>query len=149
MQRHQYILMLSLSTARKLKEAGLLWRPASHDFFAIPDRDFEDNVFVISDIFVNVELVRGRLAATFQGSVEWALDHVVIEELVWLPTEEQLRQELERRLIAVSGAGLKLSSTPGGYVCEFVVGEQAWRFEALDASEAYAAALLHLLAASP
>lgn len=139
--------MLSLSIARRLKEAGLSWSPALHDFFAIPDGGFEDKVFVISDVFVNVELLRGHLAATFQGSVEWALDHVVIEELVWLPSEEQLRQELERRLITVSGAGLTLSSTPDGYVCELHIGDRALRFETFDASEAYAAALLHLLAA--
>lgn len=137
--------MLSLSTARKLKEAGLTWTPALHDFFAIPDRGFDDKVFVISDIFVTVEMLRGHLEATFHGSVEWALDHVVIDELVWLPTEEQLREGLERRLIPVSGAGMKLTSTPDSYVCEFQVRNQWLRSEASSASEAYAAALLHLL----
>lgn len=140
--------MLLLSTAQKLKEAGLTWKPALHDFFAIPDRGFDDKVFVISDMFVNVELLRGHLEATFHGSVEWALDHIVVEELVWLPTEEQLRDELDGRLIPVSGAGMKLTSTPDGYVCEFRVGDRWLRFEAFDASETYAAALLHLLAAS-
>jgi hypothetical protein len=136
--------MLSLSTARKLKDAGLTWTPAMHDFFAIPDRGFDDKVFVISDMFVNVEMLSGHLEATFHGSVEWALDHVVIEELVWLPTEEQLREELERRLITQSGEGMKLTSTQDTYVCEFPLGDRSLRFEASDASEAYAAALLHL-----
>jgi hypothetical protein len=62
--------MLSLSTARKLKDAGLTWTPAMHDFFAIPDRGFDDKVFVISDIFVNVEMLSGHLEATFHGNVE-------------------------------------------------------------------------------
>jgi len=140
--------MLLLSTAQKLKESGLTWKPALHDFFAIPDRGFDDKVFVISDTFVNVELLRGHLEATFHGSVEWALDHIVVEELVWLPTEEQLRHELERRLLPVSGRGVKLTSTPDGYICEFQVGDRRLRFESFDASEAYASALLHLLAAS-
>lgn len=139
--------MLLLSTAKKLKEAGLSWKPALHDFFAIPDRGFDEKVFVISDMFVNVELLRGHLEATFHGSVEWALDHIVVDELVWLPTEEQLRNELEGRLIPVSGAGVKLASTADGYTCEFLIGDRRLHFEAFDASEAYASALLHLLAA--
>jgi hypothetical protein len=137
--------MLSLSTARKLKEAGLTWTPALHDFFAIPDRGLDDQVFVISDIFVNVEMLRGHLEATFHGSVEWALDHVMIEELVWLPTEEQLREELERRLVTLAREGMSLTSTLDSYVCEFRVGDQRLHFEAFSASEAYSAALLHTL----
>ncbi len=141
--------MLTLSAAQKLKEAGLSWTPALHDFFAIPDRDFDDKVFVISDILVNVEMLRDQLSATFHGTVEWALDHVVVDELVWLPTEEQLRQELEKRTIAGPSQGVKLSSTPDGYECELQVGDQRLRFEAFDASAAYAAALLHVLSANP
>jgi hypothetical protein len=139
--------MLSLSTAQKLKEAGLTWTPALHDFFAIPDRGFDEKIFVISDIFVNVEMLRGHLEATFHGSVEWALDHVVVDELVWLPTEAQLREELETRLITLSGEGMKLTSTPDSYVCEFPAGDRLLRLEASEASEAYAAALLHVLVA--
>jgi hypothetical protein len=73
--------MFSLSTAQKLKEVGLTWTPALHDLFAIPDRGFDDKVFVISRMFVNVEMLRGQLEATFHASVEWALDHVAAEEL--------------------------------------------------------------------
>ena len=138
--------MLSLSTAQHLKRAGLNWTPALNDFFAIPDRGFGDKVFVFSDIFVNLEMLRGHLSAIFQGSVEWALDHIVVDELVWLPTEQQLREELENRLITLSGAEMSLSSTPDGYVCAFRLGGQWLRFDAFDASEAYAAALLHVLA---
>jgi len=118
-----------------------------HDFFAIPDRGFDDKVFVISDMFVNVEMLSGHLEATFHGSVEWALDHVVIEELVWLPTEEQLREELERRLITLPREEMKLTGTLDSYVCECPAGDRSLRFEASDASEAYAAALLHALVA--
>jgi hypothetical protein len=139
--------MLSLSIARQLKEAGLRWTPALHDFFAIPDRGFDDEVFVISNMFANVEWLRGHLAVTFQGSAEWALDHIMVAELVWLPTEAQLREELEKRLVAERHPGLKLTSTPGGYTCEIQFRNQGLRFEASGAGEAYAAALLHVLRA--
>jgi hypothetical protein len=138
-------LMLSLSTAQKLKEAGLTWKPALHDFFAIPGRGFDDRVFVVSDVFANVEWLRGHLAVTFHGSVEWALDYMLVADLVWLPTETQLRQELERRLVTKRESGMKLISGKDGYVCECRVQDKWLRFEASEASEAYASALLYVL----
>jgi hypothetical protein len=140
--------MLSLSKARQLKEAGLQWRPALHDFFAIPDRGFDDQVFVISDVFTYVERLRGHLAVTFHGSAEWALDHMFVADLVWLPTEAQLREALEKHLVTEQQPALKLTCTPDGYVCEIRVQDQWLRFEAFGASEAYADALLHVLGVS-
>jgi hypothetical protein len=139
--------MLSLSTARQLKEAGLPWTPTLHDFFAIPDRGFDDEVFVISNMFANVEWLRGHLAVTFLGSAEWALNHIMVTELVWLPTEAQLREELEKRIVVERHPGLKLISTPDGYACEIQFQNQWLRFEAFGAGEAYAAALLYVLRA--
>lgn len=130
-----------------LKEANLDWTPGLHDFFAIPDRGFDDKVFVISDVFVNVERLRGYLSATFQGGVEWALDHILISELVWLPTEAQLREELEQRLRRRCQPEVRLTSASDLYVCQIREQDQWLRFEALDASEAYASALLHMLVA--
>jgi hypothetical protein len=137
--------MLSLSMAQQLKEAGLTWKPALHDFFAIPERGFDDRVFVVSDVFTNVEWLRSHLVVTFHGSVEWALDYMLVAELVWLPTEAQLRQELERRLVTERESGVKLIGGKDGYVCECRVQDERLRFEASDASEAYASALLHVL----
>jgi hypothetical protein len=137
--------MLSLSTAQQLKEAGLTWAPALHDFFAIPERGFDDRVFVISDVFANVEWLHSYLVVTFHGSVEWALDYMLVAELVWLPTEAQLRQELERRLATNRKSGLKLISGQDGYVCECRAQDERLCFEASDAIEAYASALLYVL----
>lgn len=137
--------MLSLTTARQLKEAGLQWKPALHDFFAVPDVGLDEKVFVISDLFTYVEQLHGHLAVTFHGSAEWALDHVLVAELVWLPTEAQLRGELEKRLATEGHPAVQLSSAPGGYSCEIRWRDQSLRFAAPEASEAYAAALLHVL----
>jgi hypothetical protein len=137
--------MLSLSLARQLKEAGLEWQPALNDFFAIPDRGMDDEVFVLSDIFANVEWLRGQLAVTFHGAVEWALDHVLVTEVLWLPSETQLREELQRRLAEAGTSEVHLVSTREGCMCEFRLEGQQRRFEAPDASEAYAAALLSML----
>ncbi len=137
--------MISLSTARRLKAAGLNWTPALHDLFSVPDRGLDDRIFVISDVSVDVELLRGRSVVTFNGTAEWALDYEMIAELVWLPTEAQLRTELERRLQAEPQPRLALVSTPDGYLCEMPFRGQSLTFRAPEASEAYGAALMHVL----
>ncbi|MEW5958411.1 MAG: pilus assembly protein CpaE [Chloroflexota bacterium] len=141
--------MLSLSLARQLKEAGLSWTPANNDFFAIPDRGLDDVIFVISDMTVLVEELRGQLSVMFHGAVEWALDHVLVTELVWLPTETQLREQLEQRLIGESQPTLTLVNIPDGYRCEIRFKGEARVFEGFGVSEVYALALLYVLAGQP
>jgi len=138
-------MVLSLSTARQLKAAGLAWAPALHDFFGVPDRGFDDRVFVISDMSVDVELLKGHSIVTFNGTSEWALDYEMTTELIWLPTEAQLRRALEQRLEAEMQPALSLVSTPNAHQCMIRFQGQSLTFDAPDASEAYAAALLHIL----
>ncbi len=138
--------MISLLLARRLKEAGLAWEPAQHDFFAIPDRDMDDRVFVITDMTVNLEWLQNQAMFTFQGVTEWALDYVVTGEAVWLPTETQLREAIERRLPATPERALVLVSAALGCRCEFNLAGKLLSFEAPAAEAAYAMALLHLLA---
>jgi hypothetical protein len=137
--------VLSLTLAQQLKAAGLTWTPAKNDFFAVPDRQLDDVIFVISDMTVMVEKLGGQLAVTFHGAVEWALDHIMVAELVWLPTETQLRELLEQHLVGEPQPALTLVSTPHGYRCEIQFGGQVFAFEAFGVSEAYGAALLHIL----
>jgi hypothetical protein len=138
-------LMLSLTLAQELKAAGLIWTPAKHDFFAIPDRELDEVAYVINDMTILVELVNGQLAATFHGAVEWALDHVFVADLVWLPTETQLRELLEQRLLGEPEPSLQLTSTADGYWCEIRFHGERLLFEAFGASQAYGVALLHVL----
>jgi len=137
--------MISLTLAEQLKAEGLKWTPAKNDFFAIPDRGFDDTIFVISDMTVMVEELRGQLAVHFHGAVEWALDYILVSELVWLPTETQLRELLEQRLVGEPEPALKLVSTSDGYHCEIHFRGQTLEFEAFGVSETYGMALLHIL----
>jgi hypothetical protein len=137
--------MLSLALAQQLKAAGLTWTPARNDFFAIPDRDLDDSVFVINEMTAMVERLGGQLAVTFHGAVEWALDHIVISDLVWLPTEAQLRDLLEQRLVGEPQPALSLVSTADGYRCQIQFRGEVLAFEAFGVSESYGAALLHVL----
>lgn len=137
--------MISLETARNLKSAGLTWVPALHDFFAIPDRSMDERVFVISDMLVTVDLMQGLQVVAFQGASEWALDSLVTTDAVWLPSEEQLRQALEASLLAAGRPELRLACGLNGCRCEITHDNQPLAFEAANGSEAYAAALLHVL----
>ncbi|MCB0209959.1 MAG: pilus assembly protein CpaE [Anaerolineae bacterium] len=137
--------MVSTSLAQQLKSAGLEWKLNNNDFFHIPDRDFDDRVFVVTDMTVLVEKLHGNLAVTFHGTVEWALDHVLVAELVWLPSESQLREELEKNLVGEPEPSLTLISTTDGYRCEICFKEKFLAFEGFGVSDVYAMALLYVL----
>ena len=142
--------MISLALAVELKQAGLVWRTKTHDFFAIPDHDMDERVFVLADMVAFTELVQGWPAVAFHGAAEWAMDYIYSHEIVWLPTEEQLREALMDTIFKLSDVmpkegGIGLTSTQGGYQCAIAIGSQHHLFKAPTAAEAYAAALLFVL----
>ena len=137
--------MISLSLARELKAAGLVWKTSINDFFGIPDRGLNDRIFVLSDIMANMDLFRGWPVVTFHGSAEWALDYILTSETVWMPTEAQLRHELEQLLLGEVEIKLQLAYTADGYRCDILYQGQPHTFTGSDGSEAYAQALLHML----
>ena len=136
--------MIPLALALELKEAGLVWQTKLHDFFAIPDRDLNDRIFVLSDVMATMSLLRGWPAVMFHGTAEWALDYILTHEVVWMPTEGQLRQELEKMLRGEDHFD-QLSSSADGYECRIVYQGESLVFTAVSAAEAYAAALLQIL----
>jgi hypothetical protein len=137
--------MISLALARELKEAGLVWKAGIHHFFAIPDRDLDERVFVVTDVMAYLEILRGWPVVTFHGTAEWALDYILTTEVVWMPTEGQLRQELEGILVGEAELKLQLILEQDGYTCEIYYQGQDLRFAAPTAGEAYAFALMHAL----
>ena len=50
--------------AQQLKEAGLAWKPAPGDRFAIPERDLDDEVFVLSNMTIEVHDLPPEVRAT-------------------------------------------------------------------------------------
>jgi len=137
--------MIGLETARKLKAAGLHWEPAQGDRFAVPERGMDDRVFVINDMATIIEMIQGAEMVTFHGTPEWALDYVYLGEAVWLPEEGQLRQLLEDRLASEGVAVYDLLFADERFTCRFAWRGEAVAFAADEASEAYAAALLHVM----
>lgn len=139
--------MITLQLAQELKAAGLVWKTSTHDFFAIPDRDLDDKVFVISNLMVTMNILQGWSAMTFHGTAEWAADYIWTHDVVWIPTETQLREELERLL--PEDSQLSLRKMGDVYLCVWQQEERPYSISAPTAPEAYAHALLQMLRELP
>lgn len=135
--------MLSLTTARQLRRAGLTWEPHEGDRFVVPDRGMDEDVFLVSEMVVEVhdEGPAGGFVA-FNGTTEWALDAILQREVVWIPREDQLRQLLGETFV-------RLERTAEGHRCVTTVTGIEGAPVVEDASEAYAAALLAQLQHEP
>ena len=139
--------MIPLTLATDLKEAGLKWIPDINDFFAIPDSEMDDRIFVMSDMMTSPTTLQGWPAITFHGTSEWAMDHIFMEEVVWMPTEEQLRQELVFTLDqSEEKTELRLELGENGrYTLHITHQNNPLAFTAPTAGETYGQALLHIL----
>lgn len=131
--------MISVDLARQLRDIGLEWLPTQGDRFIVPDRDLDEYVFAISEMTVEVRKLADGMSISFNGAVEWALDSIMQREVVWLPSEAQLRNRLGR-------AFNTLRRTENGFRCEVAVDGQTKAYEAIDPADAYGFALLDLLA---
>ena len=127
--------MISVDLARRLRDAGLHWEPSDGDRFFIPDRDLDDEVFSVSKMTIGVRDVPGGREIAFNGAAEWALDAIMKREVVWLPTETQLRDLLGERFIG-------LIAEPGGFRCEAQIDGRQLSFSSETAPDAYGLALL-------
>ncbi|HEU4674989.1 MAG TPA: hypothetical protein VFS29_03315 [Motilibacteraceae bacterium] len=108
--------MIDADTARALRDSGLAWRPAPGDWFVIDREDLREEPFVLSHLVVDVQDVPGGQVLGFNGTVEWALDSVALEEALWLPREDQLRELLRDDVVRLERAthGWRLVVLLGG-----------------------------------
>lgn len=131
------MLIASMALSRRLREAGLEWQPQDGDRFFIPDRGLGDRVWSISEMVIEERVdILGRKELAFNGAVEWALDSIIEKEVVWVPTEGQLRQLLGPSFIALT------QEEDGQYACVIRVDDIPTTFLADSAADAYATALL-------
>jgi len=128
--------MLTIELATRLAAAGLDWTPARGDRFVVPVKDMEDEVFVISDLTIDVHPFTTGDVLGFNGTTEWALDSVERSKVVWLPREDQMREML-------GAAFVSLEQLEGGYAVGLRAGDgDLVRHVDIDAERAYARALL-------
>lgn len=131
--------MISTDIARALRAAGLAWRPVSGDAFRIERPDLDGDVFHVSDMTIEPHEFDTGTILGFNGTTEWALDSLAVEDALWLPREDQLRAllgDVFRALHRVSA---------GGYRVDLHLLGAATDFDAASAADAYGMALLHVL----
>jgi hypothetical protein len=136
--------MIDPQLALQLKDAGLDWQPAKRDNFMIPGGELAHEVFTLNDLTILVQPVNGEYTVMFHGSAEWALDNVLLADVVWLPSETQLREAIQLRLRGDSPE-LRLAWNVVGYRCGISHLNEELAFEGQTAEQAYAHALLFLL----
>ena len=141
-------LVISTALARELRQAGLAWTPVSGDSFQITPAngsaaDFEGDVFTVSDMTIEAHHFPSGTVLGFNGTTEWALDSVALDEALWMPREDQLRELLRgtfRGLVRTTAESGRVSYT----VTAAIDGADA-AFTSDDPSEAYGLAVLALI----
>lgn len=130
--------MISTDLAVSLREAGLVWHPRSGDRFQLNEPEFEADIFTVSDMTIEPrEYPTGKILA-FNGTTEWALDSVALEDALWLPQESQLRELLRTTFRSLQ----RLTDT---HQVEIEIAGTRLMFEHPEPADAYALAVLELL----
>ncbi len=133
--------MISVSAAERLSRAGLVWHATAGDRFTIRADELMGQVFTISDMVVEPREYPTGTVLGFNGTTEWALDSVQQDDALWLPREDQLRELLGR-----SFRSLARSTTGRFEVLIEVPGRPEQVFGSDNPADAYAEALLALMA---
>lgn len=116
----------------------LTWTPQNGDSFYIPRPEIAESTFTMADMVVELVVRQGESRFHFNGTVEWALDSVESDSVVWLPREDQLRE-------LVGEYFLSLDSTADGYVVTVSGPDRAHHTAPqAAAADAYGMALLYV-----
>jgi hypothetical protein len=168
--------MITTQEASALRDAGLEWRPRSGDAFTLTRAELEGDIFTVSDMTIEPHVFDTGTVLGFNGTTEWALDSVAIEDALWLPREDQLRELLGgafrslRRVGAeatldggvadggvtdggvtdssVTESSVQGSAVPDRYAVIIHVTGEMLEFDAVTPASAYAGALLALIEAA-
>ncbi|PWD52216.1 pilus assembly protein CpaE [Serinibacter arcticus] len=132
--------MISFTLAQQLSDAGLRWQPRSGDTFTLLGDAFDGESFAVSELTIEVHTYPGGQVLGFNGTTEWALDSVAVEDTLWLPREDQLRDLLGGTFIALT----RDDASYQVHVVDAVTGEDD-AHAAASPVDAYALALLALL----
>ncbi len=138
--------MISWDLALALREAGVRWHPASGDRFRLLGVGPEGDVFTVSDMTIEPHEFDTGVVLGFNGTTEWALDSVALEDALWHPLESQLR--------ALLGGTFRWlqrfveDDDHAAYLVEIELAGRKVAFRGHDPADAYGEALLHLVTAS-
>ncbi len=130
--------MIDAVLARNLRDAGLRWRPVSGDTFMIDRSELQSERFTVSEMTIEPHEFDTGTILGFNGTTEWALDSLALEDALWLPREDQLRELL-------GSAFRSLHRAEDGFRVEVddpTVVDGVAAYEDVDAATAYGQALL-------
>ncbi len=130
--------MISTELAIALRETGLVWHPMSGDRFQLDEPEFEADVFTVSEMTIEPRHYPTGTILAFNGTTEWALDSVALEDALWLPREDQLRELLR-------GTFRALRRRTDTHEVEIEIAGATEVFTHPEPADAYALALLHVL----
>jgi hypothetical protein len=130
--------MISTELARALRDSGLVWEPRAGDAFRIDRVEAEEEVFILSDMTVEAHEFPTGTVIGFNGTTEWALDSVAMDDTLWLPHEHQLRE-------ALGPTFASLRNDHGRWTVTAFVDGQFRDFTDDVVADAYAHALIMLL----
>ncbi len=150
---------ISAELARALRDSGLVWRPAAGDAFVIDRVEADDEIFILSDMTVEAHHFPTGTELGFNGTTEWALDSVPLEDALWLPQEHQLRELLGVAFVSLTAgaaagptaghtagsAAEPAAGSSGGPAVTVIIDGISRTFDADATANAYARALLALL----
>jgi len=100
--------------------------------------EMTDSVFWVSDFTIEMHEYGEERVLGFNGTTEWALDSVPVDNCLWLPREDQLRELLGAMFVRLEREGDRW-----GVVWRIDGSEQ--RAAGPDVDDAYASALLAAL----
>jgi len=130
--------MISTGLARRLREAGLAWKPHSGDRFHIDRSELDSDVFTVSELTIEAHEYPTGTVLGFNGTTEWALDSIDLGDTLWLPHEDQLRDLLRTAFRSLETVG-------DAYRVTIELDGSPHSFDSVSAPEAYGLALLAVL----
>ncbi len=101
----------------------------------IPGREI-DEVFVVSEMTIDVVNVPSDQILQFNGTTEWALDSISADEVLWVPWEHQLRELIGPDFVALARI---VGADETTWAVTLADGN---RYAGADAETAYAAAVV-------
>ncbi|ROS76546.1 pilus assembly protein CpaE [Cellulomonas sp. PhB143] len=148
--------MISWRRATDLRDAGVRWSPAPGDQFRLLVDGADGDLFTVSDLTIEPHEFDTGVILGFNGTTEWALDSVALEDTLWHPREDQLRVLLGGAFdslhrddgTADDGTADDDGATPRFTVTASIPGAGSARCTEHDAADAYARAVLALVHAS-
>ncbi|GAA3929424.1 pilus assembly protein CpaE [Microbacterium soli] len=138
--------MISRELAVALRDAGLVWHPASGDRFQLDlpedvESEIEAETYTVSEMTIEARCTPSGTDLAFNGTTEWALDAVELADAVWMPSEHQLRDLLR-------GTFRSLTRLQDTFEVEIEINDERLRFQHPDPAEAYGLALRELISRS-